>query len=813
MKQLLLSTLALMAAAVPATAFEADLDGTTFDIDTVYCQVVGPGVTRSHLVLTAPGRSVNVYTSTLSRKAGATPGVVEPRVIIGKDQARTGESLSSMATRHDRDSEYRYLTGINGDFFITSSFASQHEFGQAILGYPNMACAIDGCLAAPDMIDVVSRENALITTADTWYIDATDFKYRLLNNDGSVKVDAKAVNYPRRDEEMVVYNHYMGASTSTSGGRELLLRMAEGAQWNINKSTKFIVEGEWTSGGNMAIPADGLVISCGPAYSNEFIDGLKAGDIVKLKIVVSLPAHDAVKPEILNILGGDVRILNRGEITREAIRWINTPSAKYQRSVVGFSEDRDMMVFAAVDGAGLTYFECAGLLKALGCYDGLDLDGGGSTAIWSKAFGIYNQPRDGSERAIGNGLYFAMKTPKDTEVASLRFADHAVVLPRFGSYTPVVFGYNSYGELVDTDVKGFTLSAPEALGVAEGSTLLASGEGTHALTATLGNMTTTVAVTIDDNFPAVPRHTALLVDNYHAAPIELFATVRGKEMPVAARAFEWSSDNEAVATVDAEGRVSGHADGSAVITGTRGDISFTVDITVQCPVAREVSLLPDLDASAWRTSASAVTVKSFAVSEDPAMSVDFTIKNGPAHKITARRTFTLYSCPDAVKVTVDPAESTLSKVNISLVANGGRPVSVDRDVTPGQVNELLFTISDFADVTDPGIYPLSFQNIVLEVGSTAGDYHLDIKSLELVYDSYVDGVESVVADKPVLNPQVTGDVILLPAVADFIELHDLTGRVVDSAAATASIAVPAPGLYILTAVTDGRALSCKLIIR
>ena len=317
MKQLLLSA-AVTLSLVQASAFEADLDGTKFNIDTVYCQVVGPGITRSQLSLTAPGRSVSVYTSTLSRSAGATPGVVEPRVIIGKDQCRTAESLTSMAARHT-GGDTQYLTGINGDFFITSSFAQNHEFGNNILGYPNMACVIDGKIAAPDMIDIVSRENALVIGSEGWWIDATDFKYRVLSNDGEIKVDATAVNYPRRDGEMVVYNSYMGSATNTAAnGREIVLKMADGADWHINKTTKFIVDTDWAQGGNTAIPADGMVISCGPNYSNEFIDGLKKGDTVKLKIVMGLPAHDNLKPDVQQLIGGDVRILNQGNISA---RW------------------------------------------------------------------------------------------------------------------------------------------------------------------------------------------------------------------------------------------------------------------------------------------------------------------------------------------------------------------------------------------------------------------------------------------------------------------------------------------------------------
>lgn len=815
MKQLPLS-IALLATVLQASAFQADLDGTTFEIDTFYCHVVGPGVTQSHLTLTSTDRAINIYTSTLSRRAGATAGIVEPRVIIGNDCCRVGESLVSMAERHEANGDYRYLTGINGDFFITSSFASNHEFGTAILGYPNMACAIDGKIAAPDMIDVTSRENALITTADSWYIDATDFKYRLLSADGSIMVDAKAINYPRRNNELMIYNSYMGATTATNtSGRELILVPADGTTWAINKPLKFIVDSDWTEGGNSAIPTDGIVISCGTDYHNDFIDALAKGDAVNLNIEIGLPAHGDIKPEIANIIGGDVRILNKGEITREAIRWINTPTARYQRSMVGFSEDRDMMVFVAVDGSGLTYFECAALLKALGCYDGLDLDGGGSTAIWSSNFGIYNRPRDGSNlRAIGNALYFAMKAPVDSTVTSLRFADHAVKLPQYGSYTPFVYGYNRYGQLVDTDVKGFSLTAPAELGTTTGSTLIASGEGTHALTATLGEMTTTVAVTVDASYPAAPRHSALLIDDYHATPIQLTANVGNTEMSVSAAAFSWTSDNEAVATVDADGIIHGHRDGTAVITGQRGDLSFSINVTVQCPTAQYVSVNPDLDASAWKSSASGTSISSLTIGESPVFDIDFTVKNGQQHRITLRRNITLWSLPDALRIELNPADALINSITINASPNGGRAVSAKKDYTSADGTYIEFPLSDFFDTTDPGIYPITFSSLAINVDAGNGDRHFDILSFDAVYNSFESGVADVVADSPTtLEASIVGSNIVLPFTADTIALCDLTGRIVATERSSASIAAPAPGLYIVTASRDGSALSAKLIIR
>ena len=788
MKQLLLTALGALSL-IPAHGFEADLDGTTFNIDTIYHQVVGPGVTRSRLSLSAPGRSFSVYTSTMRRSDGATAGVVEPRVIIGKDQCPTAESMSSMAKRHT-GGDTQYLTGINGDFFITSSFAQQHEFGNAILGYPNMACVIDGKIAAPDMIDIVSRENALIIGSEGWWIDATDFKYRVLSNDGETKVNATAVNYPRRDNEMVVYNSYMGATTNTAAnGRELVLKMVDGADWHINASTKFVVDKDWAQTGNSTIPADGLVISCGPNYSNEFIDGLKKGDNVKLKIVMSMPAHDGLKPDVRQLIGGDVRILNQGNITREAIRWINSPGAKYQRSLVGFSEDRDMMMFAAVDGSGLTYYESAALMKALGCYDALDFDGGGSTAVWSDKFGIYNSPRDGSERAIGNALYFTLKAPVDNKVTSIRFADFRMVLPQYASYTPVVFGYNQYGQLVDTDVRGFTLQTPEDFGTTDGETLFATGTGMNVLKAHKDGMEATMTVSIDNSFPAKPRFESMLLNTVMPLPIELIAKVGINDMPVSPQAFEWETSAPEVAIVDSDYRIVGLTDGSATITGRCGDLTVSIAVTVENPEHLERSLLSQ-DA-VWTGSGSGTKAVEIKVSPSGVVDYDFNVTSTRGTKVTLKQPFRLYSRPDYIAYKAEIPGVEITRVQASITPNGQRVVSVD-----GEDGRFDVSLKSLDCEGNESAYPLTFQSITFGINASVGTYHLNLSLLSAMYLDYPEGVESIIVpDAGELNFAVSGLTVNVFNQSGIVRLYTPAGICVAEGAGMAT--APSAGLYIV----------------
>jgi hypothetical protein len=82
---------------------------------------------------------------------------------------------------------------------------------------------------------------------------------------------------------------------------------------------------------------------------------------------------------------------------------------KHPRTAVGLSRDRRTLYMMVIDGrtsisVGVTLKELAGFMKDLGAYDAVNLDGGGSTAMWVQAKGVVNNPSDGSERVVANHL-------------------------------------------------------------------------------------------------------------------------------------------------------------------------------------------------------------------------------------------------------------------------------------------------------------------------------------------------------------------------------------------------------------------------
>ncbi len=483
-----------------------ELQGVTYDIDTIQHYCAGPAMTYSRLAVRSENNSFGASVLEIDMTNSGRPGI---KVEAGCDSVKTSEAVTAVARRKSNYSR-RYVAAINGDFFITSSFAANHPLGTQILGYPNVTSATCGKIISPDAIDRKSREKCFIMTTDgKMYIDATDLSYSIELSDNKGCIEADNMNYPRADNEVIVYNSFYGSASRTDNtGYEVALELAEGETWGFNRPIRFKVVDTATNTGNIMIPANGAVISAGKdtVKRTRILRECKSGDEILININLSLPAHDGLMPEnISEIIGGDVRVLNKGKTTiagdPDALRFINAPEVRYQRSLIGFNRDFSSLVLCCVDngigGGGVSYYDAGDLMRGLGCYDALDLDGGGSTLMYLHTPGIVSHLRDGAERAVGNGIYAIVEAPEDNIVSSICFAEYAPRIIKNSIYKPVFYGYNKNGELISMDVEGVKLDVPVALGnIQPDGSLLVTGCGSHLLSASYNGSKTTAVITV-----------------------------------------------------------------------------------------------------------------------------------------------------------------------------------------------------------------------------------------------------------------------------------------------------------------------------
>jgi len=226
------------------------------------------------------------------------------------------------------------------------------------------------------------------------------FVFGTISYNGTVKIDqvtlpVSGVNSERGENNLIIYNRAYGRSTKTNPyGLEYVIRGGRVAEINTNDS---------------AIPADGYVVSVHGTSMDAFA-GVRVGDPAVLTERTGAPWDRAVQ-----IVGAGPRLVANGSVQVTAgeeqfpgdIRYGRAP-----RSAVGVTKNGNILL-AVVDGRqshshGLTLTEFAQLLVKFGVRDALNLDGGGSSALYAGGT-VLNAPSDGTERSVGSALILQRK--------------------------------------------------------------------------------------------------------------------------------------------------------------------------------------------------------------------------------------------------------------------------------------------------------------------------------------------------------------------------------------------------------------------
>ena len=138
--------------------------------------------------------------------------------------------------------------------------------------------------------------------------------------------------------------------------------------------------------------------------------GRAAGQLAQLKMrqkITLAKRFEGGKPSVA-ITGDRPLLVN-------SLRTVVNNSIAHPRTAVGIDADGRKLLILVVDGRsavsrGYTMVELADLMTALGAENALNLDGGGSSAMYTRAgtgeMAIVNEPSDGGERQVANGFGF-----------------------------------------------------------------------------------------------------------------------------------------------------------------------------------------------------------------------------------------------------------------------------------------------------------------------------------------------------------------------------------------------------------------------
>lgn len=781
MKKLTFLAAALLLPALASAQSTLNLRGVEYKVDTVYHAKIGPGTTQTSLRLSGPN-PLTVFYLTIDRTA---PGV-SLRAVCATDKVAGNECVSAMAARKTQGNN-DYFCGVNGDFYATSGTSTN---GKSVVGTPTTSCIVDGEIFKSS----ASQYQFYVDTEGNPGIGRFNY-YTGTATLGDKVTLFKGVNVSSPSNGITLYtDRYYGSANQTSYAgacKQVTAKLVDGDAFKAGGKYRMQVTSTPTDDGDLAVPDGGFVIhargnstgGCNTG-STDFVGALKPGDIVSFDNII-LCNDKAIQP--YSVVSGNPRNVGGGEtLDTEGER--GDASARHPRTNIGFSQDGSKIIMMVIDGrsgisAGVTTSMSADILRYAGAWEAMNLDGGGSSTLYVEKLGVRNNPSDGRERAVGNAIFAVLDAPEDNEVASIGFCDWRKRMGNLSTYEPVVYAYNKYGKLIDTNYKKFTLSFEGGTVSDDGRSVTATRNGCFALVATAGQATASIPVTVTSDAIYEPKYADVVLDTHREWKVQVNSIADGLINNVDPAMLKWTSSDTDIATIGEDGTVRGISAGKCTLVGTVGENEVVVNLSIEIPAAERVPL------AAYRaggenpwTATGSSSVKN--VNLTPTASgfdVDYNVSSTRGAKLTVQinkevASTRLHSLPEAIRVVVNPGTSKVSATEVTLLpANSPRNISLSRKValTADTDNELTFPVSEFFDTTDIGIYPLNFTSIAFTPSGTK-EASLNVKSVEAVYDPASLGVTDITVDNTDSDA---------PA-----QWYDLQGRPAG--------ANPAPGIYV-----------------
>lgn len=455
-----------------------NLQGVDYKVDTLYHAKIGPGTTQTTLSLSGTV-NLRVYYSTTELD---NPNV-DVKILMGRKNLTSKVTVPNIPLDYS-DTKNVYFVGVNSDFFSADGpIGTTVSDGTLYKSYKGTGWFSFG-----------------IDNSKKLYFGEPYTTFKMVSpNAGQVSI--KAVNVARSTNELILYTSLKGTSTGTSSDGVEVGAVAVDGGLKANGTTKMrVVSGPISGVGNMTIPSDGFVLS-GTGFTTSPLLNMKIGE--EFEITPTIYIDNKAVANITQMSGGCPVILKSGVIQNNQ-GLLDHLSTRQPRTSVGVNSEGNKMVILVVDGRlsgiseGVTSKDLAAIMLCTGCSDAINFDGGGSSTFYTNKFGILNVPSDGSPRAVKDGLYLSTPQIDDNEIKEIRFTDYVAKVEQNTAYTPNIYGYNSNGALIDTNVGDITLSCDSKLGVVQagGKSIFCTGNGIFALTAKYKDIIASIPVTV-----------------------------------------------------------------------------------------------------------------------------------------------------------------------------------------------------------------------------------------------------------------------------------------------------------------------------
>jgi exopolysaccharide biosynthesis protein len=540
-------------------------------LDTLVTRPVGPGMTHYHIEAPNIPWSIHVLEVDLDNP------YLQMRTVKAHDRLVGLERTSSMARRHDKEG-YRVVGAINADYYQSGGIPSsiQIEGGEFVRNH------------------IAGRQGVGWDDAFNMMIETVTFQGSVRH--GGVTRAVNNINAARNDNQLILYNRFMGGGTGTNEfGTEVAVIPT--GEWSANDTMYVVVQAVRVQAGNTSIPTGGAVLS-GHGTAAAFLGEAQVNDTLALYMGTS-PGMSGLK----EMVSGLPLMVNEGQRITQPTPWAHSDT-RHPRTGVGFNADTTRAYFVTVDGRayhsyGMSLNEFGDLFVTIGAWRAVNLDGGGSTTMIVRDE-MVNIGSDGSERSVANSIIIASTAPEG-DLSRIEVRPTSIKLFQ-GQTTEVrVSGTDAWFNPRPIDSGLLSFAVDERVGYV-------SPEG--VFTAGLQNDTGFVYIDYGDLRDSI-RVIVTTVDSLSVWPksamTDTIRTVRFRPTlfdqdrvirQVPAQDLQWSTSDPEVGVVDGEGFFTGRQPGSTWLTVAYNDIRDSAYVEVRVVEGGEILASFD-DVDGW----------------------------------------------------------------------------------------------------------------------------------------------------------------------------------------------------------------------
>lgn len=356
-------------------------------------KIVFPGVVHKTIINSTDTLMINVLKVNLSQGRYYLSSVKAKNLL--NEREKTSDISKALS-----DSGYQVIAALNADFFeqdgeVINNMISEGKFVKAVK-------------FTDSPFNTFVNSQLAITYDNKLLLEQFVFSGNVFFPDGTIE-EIRRINSKADSNSITIYNSFQGNYTPVvpekwAVSEVLLIPAGQSAD-----TTFFTIGDSLKQAGHTQIPNDGFIISANNKYAYYLSRECEIGDTIKLLLKLN--------PNFTNIrslTGGwpqlvkDGKSLIKSNLNIEGVIQRFSEN-RHPRTGVGFSKDSTTVYFITVDGRqqmsrGMSLLEFADLMIDEGIYQGLNLDGGGSTTMIINNK-VVNSPSDNTgERAVGNCL-------------------------------------------------------------------------------------------------------------------------------------------------------------------------------------------------------------------------------------------------------------------------------------------------------------------------------------------------------------------------------------------------------------------------